>query len=77
MVSIWRPAGRRIWDATNHSAADWYSLIGTADTPSATHQGWKFIAFGPDGWFYVPVGAPCNICDPDARFANIRRMSKR
>jgi len=25
----------------------------------------------------VPVGAPCNTCDPDARFANIQRMSKR
>ncbi|MES1997809.1 MAG: PQQ-dependent sugar dehydrogenase [Pseudomonadota bacterium] len=42
--------------------------------PGATHHGWKFIAFGPDGWLYVPVGAPCNICDPDARFANIQRM---
>jgi glucose/arabinose dehydrogenase len=32
--------------------------------PKDTHHGWKFIAFGPDGKLYVPVGAPCNICDP-------------
>jgi glucose/arabinose dehydrogenase len=45
--------------------------------PSETHHGWKFIAFGPDGKLYVPVGAPCNICaeDPD-RYANIMRMNR-
>src|SRR5262249_40920768 len=32
--------------------------------PSDTHHGWKFIAFGPDGKLYVPVGAPCNVCLP-------------
>jgi glucose/arabinose dehydrogenase len=32
--------------------------------PSDAHHGWKFIAFGPDGRLYVPVGAPCNICAP-------------
>ena len=31
--------------------------------PTETHHGWKYIAFGPDGLLYVPVGAPCNICD--------------
>jgi glucose/arabinose dehydrogenase len=40
------------------------------------HHGWKFIAFGPDGKLYVPVGAPCNICDPDPdRYALIARMN--
>jgi len=44
--------------------------------PSDRHHGWKFIAFGPDGWLYVPVGAPCNICEPDSdRYANIQRIS--
>ena len=30
--------------------------------PTDGHHGWKYIAFGPDGKLYVPVGAPCNIC---------------
>jgi glucose/arabinose dehydrogenase len=34
-----------------------------ADLPSETHHGWKYIDFGPDNWLYVPVGAPCNICE--------------
>jgi glucose/arabinose dehydrogenase len=43
--------------------------------PGERHHGWKFIAFGPDGWLYVPVGAPCNICESeDKRFASIMRM---
>jgi len=36
----------------------------TASYPADTHHGWKFIAFGPDGKLYVPVGAPCNVCEP-------------
>ena len=31
--------------------------------PTERHHGWKFIRFGPDGWLYIPVGAPCNVCD--------------
>ena len=34
--------------------------------PSDRAHGWKFIAFGPDGRLYVPVGAPCNVCDHEA-----------
>jgi glucose/arabinose dehydrogenase len=33
--------------------------------PTETHHGWKFIAFGPDGKLYIPVGAPCNICESE------------
>ncbi|HWQ38850.1 MAG TPA: sorbosone dehydrogenase family protein [Burkholderiales bacterium] len=44
--------------------------------PGDRHHGWKFIAFGPDDKLYVPVGAPCNICEPDPdRYANIMRMN--
>lgn len=43
--------------------------------PTKSLHGWKFIRFGPDGKLYVPVGAPCNICDKwDRRFASIMRM---
>ena len=42
--------------------------------PKDRHHGWKFIAFGPDGLLYVPVGAPCNICQPDPMYAAIHRM---
>jgi glucose/arabinose dehydrogenase len=43
--------------------------------PTETHHGWKFIRFGPDGRLYVPVGAPCNICEPGDPYANITRMN--
>jgi len=44
--------------------------------PTETHHGWKYIAFGPDGKLYVPIGAPCNICEPtDPIYAAIHRMN--
>ncbi len=43
--------------------------------PSDDHHGWKFIRFGPDNQLYVPVGAPCNICDPGDPYASITRLS--
>lgn len=47
----------------------------TESLPSDAHHGWKFIAFSPDGWLYVPVGAPCNVClKEDPRYASILRM---
>jgi len=39
--------------------------------PSDQHHGWKYINFGPDGRLYVPVGAPCNICESDENYAVI------
>ena len=44
--------------------------------PKEAHHGWKYLGFGPDGLLYVPVGAPCNICErtDDPRFASITRM---
>lgn len=50
-------------------------VVVTDRFPKETHHGWKYIAFGPDGMLYVPVGAPCNICEPeDSVFATIMRL---
>ena len=46
------------------------------DYPKDKHHGWKYIAFGPDGKLYVPVGAPCNICESKNKmYASITRMN--
>ena len=47
-------------DLTNPPALE---LI-TDKFPSDKHHGWKYIAFGPDGKLYVPVGDPSNISLP-------------
>jgi len=45
------------------------------DYPTERHHGWKYIAFGPDDKLYVPVGAPCNICESeDEIFNTITRL---
>ncbi len=47
------------------------------DYPTETHHGWKYIAFGPDGRLYVPVGAPCNICKSEKEiYASITSINK-
>lgn len=46
------------------------------DFPTETHHGWKYISFGPDGKLYVPVGAPCNICEKkEPIYASITRLN--
>lgn len=48
----------------------------TDQYPSDKHHGWKYIAFGPDGMLYVPVGAPCNICESEKEiYATITRIN--
>lgn len=51
------------------------AVVIRGDFPTDKHHGWKYIAIGPDGMLYVPVGAPCNICQKaDPRYASIMRM---
>ncbi|TMG79690.1 MAG: sorbosone dehydrogenase family protein [Betaproteobacteria bacterium] len=65
----------RFDDVEAHLDARPKPVVVTDRFPRETHHGWKFIRFGPDGWLYVPVGAPCNICEPDAaRYALISRI---
>jgi glucose/arabinose dehydrogenase len=51
-------------------------VVVTAAYPRDGAHGWKFIRFGPDGKLYVPVGAPCNLCERDNPiYASITRLS--
>jgi glucose/arabinose dehydrogenase len=46
--------------------------------PDGRQHGHKYMAFGPDGWLYFSIGAPCNICnneDKEPRHAAISRMA--
>jgi glucose/arabinose dehydrogenase len=44
--------------------------------PSDEHHGWKYLGYGPDKKLYVPVGAPCNICEEENPvYASIIRMN--
>jgi glucose/arabinose dehydrogenase len=63
-------------DIENHLDAPPKPEVVTDKLHTETHHGWKFIAFGPDSKLYVPVGAPCNICDRDSEgFAQLLRMN--
>jgi len=43
--------------------------------PGEIPHGWKFIKIGPDGKLYIPVGAPCNICEEKDGYSQIRRIN--
>ncbi|MCR5887211.1 PQQ-dependent sugar dehydrogenase [Hymenobacter sp. J193] len=44
--------------------------------PNKEWHGFKYISFGPDGKLYVPVGAPCNVCEPEEPiYATINRLN--
>ncbi|MTI87111.1 MAG: sorbosone dehydrogenase family protein [Balneolaceae bacterium] len=71
----------KIWrydDIDNHLNSPPSPVLITEDYPTEGHHGWKYIAFGPDGKLYVPVGAPCNICNEAENnpvFASITRIN--
>jgi glucose/arabinose dehydrogenase len=50
-------------------------VVVSSALPQTKGHEWRFIGFGPDGWLYVGVGAPCNVCESsDKRVASILRM---
>tara|TARA_B100001093_G_scaffold104303_1_gene96462 strand:+ start:370 stop:1515 length:1146 start_codon:yes stop_codon:yes gene_type:complete len=79
--SIWKIPN--IDEALSSSEQIPKKVLVTDNLPSDTWHGWKWIDFGPDNKLYVPVGAPCNICNPsseekynfDKRYASIMRLN--
>jgi glucose/arabinose dehydrogenase len=46
------------------------------DFPKDKWHGEKIIKAGPDGKLYIPIGAPCNVCDKENEpYAKIYRMN--
>ncbi|WP_426701479.1 PQQ-dependent sugar dehydrogenase [Rhodanobacter sp. Col0626] len=62
-------------DIEHHLDAPPKPELVTDKLPTETHHGGKFLAFGPDGKLYVPIGAPCNICDPAPAHGKLTRMN--
>jgi glucose/arabinose dehydrogenase len=67
-ILVWR-------DIEQHLDAPPAPGLVTDRLPTETHHGGKFLAFGPDGKLYVPIGAPCNICDPAPDHGKLIRMN--
>lgn len=55
----------RLDDIESHLADPPKPVVINNDFPAGKTHGWKFIAFGPDGKLYVPIGTPCDNCEPD------------
>ncbi|HEV2606441.1 MAG TPA: sorbosone dehydrogenase family protein, partial [Xanthomonadaceae bacterium] len=49
-------------------------IVVVNDLPGDAMHGWRYLAFGPDGKLYVPIGAPCNVCDKPG-YAKLMRMN--
>jgi glucose/arabinose dehydrogenase len=45
------------------------------DMPPYVPHGWKYLVPDKEGWLYLAVGVPCNICIPPTSTAQIRRVN--
>ncbi len=45
------------------------------ELPEQDGHEWRYIAFAPDGKLYLGLGAPCNVCEPEAPLGTIARMN--
>jgi glucose/arabinose dehydrogenase len=44
------------------------------DLPPYVPHGWKYLTFDKNGWLYVEVGPPCNVCLPPTSTAQLRHV---
>ena len=50
-------------------------VVVTNTLPADKYHGWKYLGFDPEGYLYVPVGMPCNVCiSHDKRHGSILRV---
>jgi glucose/arabinose dehydrogenase len=42
--------------------------------PHYLRHGRRYIRFGPDGWLYVGIGVPCDVCEPESPTGTIARL---
>jgi len=61
-----------IEDAITSGKEPEYTVI--SKYPTDRHHGWRYIVIGGDDRIYVPIGAPCNVCD-DEGYAVITSMN--
>lgn len=53
----------RFADIDKHLKNPKYTVF-FANLPADKHHGWKYLKFAPNGDLIIPVGAPCNTCEP-------------
>jgi len=65
----------KMLDAYASKSAQPVDMTAAFNLPPHGHHGWKFLGVGPDNKLYIPIGAPCNICEPPPTNAQIRRYN--
>ena len=60
------------YDAIEERLSDPPEPVTLAQLPEYSHHGTRYIGFGPEGWMYVSLGAPCNVCEAPGRDAILR-----
>ena len=45
------------------------------DMPPYVPHGWKYLVDDGKGWFYIPLGPPCNICLPPTSVSQYRHVN--
>jgi len=59
---------------SNFSKNPEYKIVRN-DLPQQSNHGWKYLSIGPDNKLYVPIGAPCNVCESTNHLhASLTRM---